>query len=94
MDYVHPRLIDTSPVLADLLPEALARENHVIAQGEGGRVLTILISDPDDMDLMEKLRFILGRCSSEVRFSYSSGQAIREAIDRIYGTSGRSSGPE
>jgi len=87
VDYIHPRLIDTSQELASLLPESLAREHNVLAQGVGGRVLTILIGDPNDFFAMDRLRFTLGSCS-EVRFVLSSRRGIQEAIERVYGTTG------
>lgn len=85
MDYIHPRLIDTSPKLASLLPESLAREHNVLSQGAEGRVLTILISDPNDFFSMDCLRFTLGSCS-DVRFVLSSRRGIQEAIERVYRT--------
>jgi type IV pilus assembly protein PilB len=87
MDYVHPRLIVIRPELADLVPEAVARENNVLPQMTEGRVVTILISDPLDFELMDRLRFILGSCSV-IRFAVSSREAIREAIERVYGNAG------
>jgi hypothetical protein len=88
MDYIHPRLIVTKPESAVLLPEPVAREHNALPQGMQGRVLQILISDPNDFFAMDCIRFI--QCSgTEVCFALSSRQAIREAIDRMYGTSGR-----
>jgi hypothetical protein len=84
MEYIDPRLIDTNPMLAHLLPEALARECNVVAQRRQGGVLHVLIGDPYDEDLKDKLMFIFGTCS-ELCFSYSSGEAIKQAVDRIYG---------
>jgi type IV pilus assembly protein PilB len=84
MDYIDPRLIATSPELAALLPEPVAREHIVVPQGRQGRVLRILISDPNDFFAMERLRFVV--CSgTEVQFAVSSRGAIQEAIERIYG---------
>jgi type IV pilus assembly protein PilB len=86
MDYIHPRLIVTRPEVAALLPEAVVRENNVLSQGVEGGVLTILISDPNDFDTMDKLRFILSsRCWPEIRFALSSRRGIQEAIAKVYG---------
>ena len=53
-----------------------------------GRSLQIRISDPNDDLVMEYIRFIQW-AGTEVRFAFSSRRAIREAIDQMYGTSGR-----
>ncbi len=84
IEYIHPRLIDTSPGVAALLPESLARECNILSQGMKGRVLTVLIDDPDDFASMDRLRFTLS--CSEIRFAQSSRRAIQEAIERVYGT--------
>jgi type IV pilus assembly protein PilB len=89
MDYVHPRLVPADPELAALLPEALAREHNVLPLGKVGRALTILIGDPNDFSTMDLLRFVLRPCS-EVRFALTSPSAIREGIQRMYGTADRS----
>ena len=88
MDYIDPRLIVTKPDLAVLLPEPVAHEHNALPQGMEGRSLQIQINDPNDDFVMEYIRFI--QCAGkEVRFAFSSRRAIREAIDQMYGTSGR-----
>ena len=85
MDYLHPRLVITNRDLAVLLPESVAREHNVLPQGKEGRVLKILIGDPNDFSTMDLLRFVLRPCS-EVRFVLTSRRAIQEGVERMYGT--------
>ena len=51
--------IDESVI--ELVPESVARENNVLPVGEEDGALRILISDPFDIETIEKLRFILNR---------------------------------
>ena len=68
----------------DLLPESVARENNIFPLSESGGILRVATSDPTDMDIQEKLRFILNR---EVELSLSLREQIVEAINRHYGAS-------
>ena len=68
----------------DLLPESVARENNIFPLAESGGTLRVATSDPTDMDIQEKLRFILNR---EVELSLSPREQIVEAINRHYGAS-------
>ena len=68
----------------ELLPESVARENTIFPLAEMGSVLRLATSDPTDMELQEKLRFILNR---DVEMSLAPRQQIVEAINRHYGLS-------
>jgi hypothetical protein len=87
MEYIHPRLIVTRPEIASLLPESVVREHGVISQGVAGGILTILVSDPNDFDTMDMLRFVFGSRCHEVRFALSSRRGIQEAIYKVYAKS-------
>lgn len=45
----------------ELVPESVARENTVLPLSEDEDSLKVIISDPYDIDTVEKLRFILNR---------------------------------
>ena len=66
-----------------LVPESVARENSIIPykEGEDG-ALHVLVSDPFDLETIEKLRFILNR---KIETALSPREAIQEAINRYYG---------
>jgi type IV pilus assembly protein PilB len=68
----------------ELLPESVARENTIFPLAERGMVLELATSDPGDVDLQEKLRFILNR---DVEIALAPRQQIVEAINRHYGLS-------
>ncbi len=65
-----------------LVPESVARENNVMPIDELDGVLRVAISNPSDVDTIEKLRFILNR---DVRISLAPIDGIRESINRLYG---------
>ena len=73
----------TVPVeVLELVPEAVARENAVLPLAEEDGMLKIAISDPEDYDTVEKLRFILNR---RIETALAPREAILEAINRYYG---------
>jgi type IV pilus assembly protein PilB len=68
----------------ELLPESVARENTIFPLSETSNALRLAISDPTDMELQDKLRFILNR---DVDVCLAPRQQIVEAINRHYGLS-------
>ena len=70
--------------VVELLPESVARENTLFPLAEVGSSLRLATSDPTDMELQEKLRFILNR---DVEMSLAPRHQIVEAINRHYGLS-------
>jgi len=70
--------------VVELLPESVARENTIFPLEESGNALRLATSDPTDMDLQEKLRFILNR---DIEMSLAPRGQIVEAINRHYGLS-------
>ena len=70
--------------VVELLPESVARENTIFPLAEEGNRLRLVTSDPTDMDLQEKLRFILNR---DIEMSLAPRGQIVEAINRHYGLS-------
>ena len=76
------RLIDTRSDLADLMPEAIARECNVLPQPRRGTTLRILMSNSFDFDTIDRVTFC---CGGPVEVALATGRAIREAIDQVYG---------
>ncbi|MFO0949160.1 MAG: GspE/PulE family protein [Planctomycetota bacterium] len=66
----------------ELVPESVARENNVIPLGRNNGALTIVTSDPTDLAIIDKLRFILNQ---EIELALSSRESIIQAINRHYG---------
>ncbi|MGL4943169.1 MAG: GspE/PulE family protein [Thermoguttaceae bacterium] len=68
--------------IIELVPESVARENSIIPYDEDGDTLRVVVSDPNDVETFDKLRFILNRAIEPV---LAPREAILEAINRHYG---------
>jgi len=66
----------------ELVPESVARENYILPIAEEEGALTVAMSDPNDLDTTEKLRFILNR---KVEIALAPRDTILEAINKYYG---------
>lgn len=82
LDFVDLTKSDVSDEVIELMPESVARENVVLPFRDDGGQLTVLISNPGDVDTMEKLRFILNR---DIKIALSPRTHILESINRLYG---------
>jgi type IV pilus assembly protein PilB len=82
LDFVDLTEAEIRDDVIELMPESVARENVVLPYSDDGTQLTVLISNPDDVDTMEKLRFILNR---DIKIALSPRTHILEAINRLYG---------
>ena len=83
-EYIDLREVTIPPAVLELISESIARENGVLPYGEDGETLQVVVSDPNDMDTFEKLRFILQR---PIEPLIASKEAIQEAINTHYGQS-------
>jgi len=82
LEYINLNKVEIPDDIVELMPESVARENAVLPISEIDGQLKVLISNPDDVDTIEKLRFILNR---DVRIALASKTAIMEQINRVYG---------
>jgi len=82
LDYVNLSEVVIPPSVVELVPESVARENVAIPLAESDGTLTIIVSDPDDYETFDKLRFILNR---QIEIALAPREAINEAINRHYG---------
>ncbi|WP_164103380.1 GspE/PulE family protein [Candidatus Laterigemmans baculatus] len=80
--FVDLRQIRVADDVIELIPESVARENMVLPVDKEDNSLKIVISDPFDLETIEKLRFILNR---KIETSLAPRQAIQEAINQYYG---------
>ncbi|MCF0233811.1 MAG: Flp pilus assembly complex ATPase component TadA, partial [Thermoguttaceae bacterium] len=81
-EYVDLKDVAIRPAVIELISESIARENCVLPYEEDGDTLRIVVSDPDDMEVFEKLRFILQR---PIEALISTREAIQEAVNQHYG---------
>jgi type IV pilus assembly protein PilB len=82
MRYVDLSSITIPPSIVEKLPESVARENVVIPIGEDNGGLQVACSDPDDLDTVDKLRFIV---NTSIEIALAPRDSIVEAINRHYG---------
>ncbi len=61
LEYVNLREAVIPPHVVELVPESVARENVIMPVGEEDGELKVAVSDPNDYETFEKLRFILNR---------------------------------
>ncbi|MBR4752934.1 MAG: Flp pilus assembly complex ATPase component TadA [Thermoguttaceae bacterium] len=80
--YVDLKDVAIRPAVVELISESIARENCVLPYEEDGDALIVVVSDPDDVEVFEKLRFILQR---PIECVISSREAIQEAVNQHYG---------
>ena len=82
LDFIDLDTVDIPDHVIELMPEPVARENIVVPVAETDAGLTVAISDPSNVTMLDNLRFILNR---DVRPVLATRQSINEAINRNYG---------
>ncbi|MBL8821135.1 MAG: type II/IV secretion system protein [Planctomycetia bacterium] len=70
--------------VVELVPESVARENVVLPLSSENGMLKIIMSDPMDLDTIQKLTFILNK---DIQPVLAAREQIVEAINRYYGQS-------
>jgi type IV pilus assembly protein PilB len=81
-EYVDLTEVQIPPGVIELVPESVARENAIIPLADEGDSLKVIVSNPYDIDTIEKLRFILNR---RIDIALAPLENIQEAINRYYG---------
>jgi len=66
----------------EMVPESVSRENTVIPLSHENNALQIVVSNPEDIETLDKLRFILNK---DVQPVLADREQINEAINRHYG---------
>jgi type IV pilus assembly protein PilB len=82
LDFVNLNEVVIPPSIVELVPESVARENAILPLAEDDGQLTIIVSDPLDFEVREKLRFILNR---QIEIALAPREIILEAVNRYYG---------
>ena len=83
MEFVDLSEVEIPESVIELMPETVARENAVIPLSETGTGgLRVLMSNPNDVDTIENLRFILNR---DVSVALAPKSMIIGAINNSYG---------
>jgi hypothetical protein len=74
--------VTVPPAILELVPETVALENTILPLALSDGTLLVATSDPSDLDLLQKLQFILNR---EIRPVLAAREQIIQAINRHYG---------
>ncbi|GAB5402507.1 MAG: ATPase, T2SS/T4P/T4SS family [Aureliella sp.] len=82
LDFIDLNEAKIADEVIQLVPESVARENSIIPFKDEDGALHVLVSDPFDLETIEKLRFILNR---KIETALSPRESIQEAINRYYG---------
>ncbi|MGD9126807.1 MAG: GspE/PulE family protein [Planctomycetia bacterium] len=82
LKYINLSEVVIPPSVVELVPESVARENAILPLEESESGLTIIVSDPQDFEVIEKLRFILNR---PIDMAVAPRESILEAVNRYYG---------
>src|ERR1700722_15970661 len=85
LDYANQAELSIPAAVIALMPESIARDNAVLPLSHDGEVLKVIVSDPLDLDLQDKLRFVLN--SNRIDIALAPKDAILGAINRYYGGS-------
>ncbi|MGC6443270.1 MAG: GspE/PulE family protein [Rubripirellula sp.] len=80
--FVDLRSASVSDDVIELVPESVARENNVLPFSDEDGALRVLVSDPFDLETVEKLRFILNR---KIETALAPKVSILAAINKYYG---------
>jgi type IV pilus assembly protein PilB len=84
MPFVDLKGVTIPPAVVEMVPESVARENHVMPLSHENNALQIVMSDPNDLETIEKLRFILNK---EIAAVLADREEIIAAINAHYGQS-------
>ncbi len=68
--------------IVELIPQSVAKENLVFPLAERNEYLVVAVTNPLDIETIDKLRFILNR---DIRVVHVSPDWIRHQIRRRYG---------
>ena len=82
LEYVDLVEVQIPEEVIELVPESVARENVILPMSEEDDALKVIVSDPFDIETIEKLRFILNR---KVETALAPRGSILESINRYYG---------
>jgi type IV pilus assembly protein PilB len=84
LDFINLKEVKIPPSVIELVPESVARENAILPmdKNDSDGTLKVIVSDPWDLDTIDKLRFIL---NCKVEIALASRESIVEAINKQYG---------
>src|SRR5205807_2619363 len=82
MQFVNLQDVTVPPSVIEQVPESVARENVVLPMSLENGTMKVVVSDPTDFDLLQKLQFVLNK---DIFPMLAPREQIVEAINRHYG---------
>src|SRR5947209_2565516 len=82
MQFVNLNDVTVPPSVIEQVPESVARENVVLPMSLENGTMKVVVSDPTDFDLLQKLQFVLNK---DIFPMLAPREQIVEAINRHYG---------
>jgi type IV pilus assembly protein PilB len=82
MQFVSLTEVTVPPSVIEQVPESVARENVVLPMSLENGTMKVVVSDPSDFDLLQKLQFVLNK---DIFPMLAPREQIIEAINRHYG---------
>ncbi len=84
LQFVDLTEVTIPSAVVELVPESVARENVILPMAQDNGTLKIIMSDPMDLDTIQKLQFILNK---DIQPVLAPREQIIEGINRYYGQS-------
>jgi len=81
-EYIELEGLQIPNSVIELVTESMARENVVIATGIEGESVVIAMHNPNNIEVLDKLRFVLNR---DIKVVMAPMESIQGAINRHYG---------
>lgn len=81
-DYVELEGLQIPNSVIELITESIARENIVIATDVDGDSVVVAMHNPNNVEVLDKLRFVLNR---DIKVVMAPMESIQGAINRHYG---------
>jgi type IV pilus assembly protein PilB len=85
IEYVDCQSLDPAPEALDLVPQALAKKCCAVPLESNGKMLLVVMAEPQNLHLMDELRFKTGL---KINPKFGFRNEVIAALDRLYGTSG------
>ncbi|MFL5329646.1 MAG: GspE/PulE family protein [Gemmataceae bacterium] len=82
MSFVDLTDVQIPTSVIEMVPESVARENTVVPLSHENNALQIVVANPEDIETLDKLRFILNK---DVQPVLADREQINETINRHYG---------
>ncbi len=86
--FINLRRFKLEPFLKDVIPERMARQYNIILLSRLDSTITVAVSDPLNVVLIDDLKSVTGK---SIGIVLSTSSEIKKAIDGFYGTTAQTS---